>query len=334
MRNARLVLAVFAFASCGGDRSGILPNAVPSLTTHTSAPQHKSQVLFVVTQGSGPSAILEFPVTAKGNAAPALEIAGTKTQLDNPLRVALDSNGTIYAGTDNPSAIVLAFSPAAHGNVKPIHVLTGSATQLPEQLEGLYVDKKGAIWVSGWTRSSSATTGTVTAYEARASGNVAPFEGLAFGGGTIPLSIATDGAGKIFVGLNTGSILVYARGASGTTTKPLYTIGGSNTGLSSMPLDMVFDGRGRLIVATGRGVAAFARGAKGNARPVNAFATNGTPGGVAVDDAGDIYVADQTVSGWAIDVYAPNARGGKPHPLREISGVKTGFDDILGVAIR
>ena len=79
----------------------------------------------------------------------------------------------------------------------------------------------------------------------------------------------------------------------------------------------------------------YAAGAHGRARPIWAIYGDKTmlsdePCGVAIDDAGNVYVADCGAD--QIDVYAAGAHG-NVSPIQAIAGAQTGLASPSGVAV-
>ena len=153
----------------------------------------------------------------------------------------------------------------------------------------------------------------------------------------IPRGIALDGAGNIYVANEGNStITVYAAGASGRAT-PMVTIAGGNTGLSS-PSGIARDGAGNIYVInhaasfSGGSITVYAAGATGNATPVATIAGDNTglsfPVGIALDGAGNIYVANFSNS--TITVYAAGASGNAT-PMATITG--PGLNGPFGIAL-
>jgi len=125
-------------------------------------------------------------------------------------------------------------------------------------------------------------------------------------------------AGKLLYVANQAgnNILVFAAGASGNAT-PMATIAGGNTGLD-FPYGVAHDGAGN-IYATNSGssgvgsssITVYAAGANGDAAPIATIRGSNTglnfPLGIALDGAGDIYVANFGASN--ILIFAAGASG-------------------------
>ena len=111
------------------------------------------------------AAIFELPPTLSGVTR---SISGSLTTLNNPSALIIDQNANIIVG-DYASAtggIVDTFAPSATGNVKPMRVLAGSATQLSVPT-GLAIDSEGDLFVANLAKS-------LASFAPLASGNVAP----------------------------------------------------------------------------------------------------------------------------------------------------------------
>lgn len=181
--------------------------------------------------------------------------------------------------------------------------------------------------------------GSVLTFPANVSGSVTPSATLSLPAGFYPVSIMTDAYGQMYVGGdlavgNTGEVLVYAAGATGTAA-PLRTITG---GLSTLwsPNAMALDAAGQLYVAFGNipgGISVFAANANGAAAPLRVITGPATlldlgPDGLAVDASGTIYAIRQDPSGFLGGVLAFSSTAtGNAAPIRNISGSNTPFGE-------
>src|SRR5437870_1165950 len=139
-------------------------------------------------------------------------------------------------------------------------------------------------------------------------------------------------AGKLLYVANQAgnNILVFAAGASGNAT-PMATIAGGNTGLD-FPYGVAHDGAGN-IYATNSGssgvgsssITVYAAGANGDAAPIATIRGSNTglnfPLGIALDGAGDIYVANFGASNILIFVAVAS---GNVMPIATITVASTG----------
>jgi len=222
------------------------------------------------------------------------------------------------------------YAAGASGNATPTATIP-----VPGNPFGIALDGAGNIYVT------NISIDAIIIYAAGASGNATPPDTIGGPGNTagvrIPRGIALDGAGNIYVANEGNStITVYAAGASGRAT-PMVTIAGGNTGLSS-PSGIARDGAGNIYVInhaasfSGGSITVYAAGATGNATPVATIAGDNTglsfPVGIALDGAGNIYVANFSNS--TITVYAAGASGNAT-PMATITG--PGLNGPFGIAL-
>ena len=121
--------------------------------------------------GSGkftPPSITVYPRNASGDTPPIQVIQGTKTLLDWPTALFIDSErGELYVAND-PADSVLVFAADATGDAAPVRVLKGPKT-LIKNPTSVYVDaKNNEIWIANFGNH------TVTVYSRGAGGDVAP----------------------------------------------------------------------------------------------------------------------------------------------------------------
>jgi sugar lactone lactonase YvrE len=123
----------------------------------------------MVYQASG-AAVRAFPVTAAGNVPPSVLIEGPKTGLTSANGISFDGRGRIYVTENND---VRVFRPGAKGNAKPLAVIAGSNTQIPDtqygEATGLVVSKNGTIYVAVQNDGTS-----ILVFAPGSNGNVAP----------------------------------------------------------------------------------------------------------------------------------------------------------------
>jgi DNA-binding beta-propeller fold protein YncE len=109
---------------------------------------------------------------ADGDVVPVRVIEGSKTGLDLPMKIFVDSvHNEIFVANSGTSSI-LVFDRNAKGDVAPIRKIEGPATGLRKPV-GLYVDiKNDEVW------ATSPELHTSTVYRRTASGNAAPLRTL------------------------------------------------------------------------------------------------------------------------------------------------------------
>ena len=114
-----------------------------------------------------PNEILVFAPGANGNIPPSAIIGGGNTGFtgSNPIGLAFDTNGNLYASTINNE--ILVFAKGATGNATPIQTIGGANTQLVS-VRGVAVDGSGNIY------AANDGTSSVTVYAKGSNGNVAP----------------------------------------------------------------------------------------------------------------------------------------------------------------
>ncbi|MEO0478209.1 MAG: hypothetical protein AAF196_01885 [Planctomycetota bacterium] len=131
--------------------------------------------------------------------------------------------------TNRNGGSVLVFADSANGNVAPIRVISGGATQLiAGQINGLCLDTvNGELFVSQ-------SNGRILVFDAMANGNVAPLRvitGAATGlGFTASLAVDTVNDELYAVNLASNGFTVFPRTANGNVP-PLRTVVGPATGI-------------------------------------------------------------------------------------------------------
>lgn len=294
---------------------------------------------------------------AEGDAAPVRVITGPRTGLVNPTGLALDRRGRIYVTNDGVTedgvigaATVTVYAPDAAGDSAPIRTIVGRATKLSRPA-GIAVADDGTVYVVN-TDVPSDDQGSVTVYATDAAGETAPVRTIA-GPGTRLLSpegLVLDPTDTLYVAstLFRPRVTVYAPHADGEAA-PVRSLEGIDTDLEH-PRGLAIDGTGRLYVADARSasginaygpdlgaVRVYRAGARGNEAPLRTITGSATrlngPHGLALDRAGNIYVANLWGTGLgSVTVYGPGAAG-DARPLRMISGAATKLGSPTAVAL-
>ncbi len=204
--------------------------------------------IYVANDGSengGADAITVYPAGSNGNVVPSATIDGSKTGLDFPAGIALDSSGNIYVANDGSedggTDTVTVYPAGSNGNVAPSATVSGSNTGLDDP-QGIALDTSGNIYVTN-DGSSSGVADTVTLYPAGSTRNVAPSATVSGSNTGLdnPQGIALDASGNIYVA-NGGSdaptdypssndVTIYSAGSNGNVA-PSATIAGPTTELA------------------------------------------------------------------------------------------------------
>ena len=147
---------------------------------HGIAVDSKNKLLYVTSWGNvsdyrvagsgrfeAPS-ISAYPTTADGDTAPLRTIQGSKTQLDWPGAMSVDTDtGDLYVANDMGQSI-LVFRRGDQGDAAPVRVIKGAKTHLSYPA-GVFVDVKNKeVWASNLGNA------TATVYPVTAEGDVAP----------------------------------------------------------------------------------------------------------------------------------------------------------------
>jgi len=297
------------------------------------------------------------------NEAPIADIAGSKTRLDDPSGIALDSQGNIYVANSLGGPVVrhesydrgkvTVYPAGSNGNIAPIATISGAATGLSYPA-GIALDSSGNIYVANQltanTSSSLEDYPSITVYPAGSKGNASPIAVIAGNntGLNYPQGIALDSSRNLYaegyIEYIGDTINVYPAGSNGNVS-PSAVIAGSDTGLDG-PDGVALDSGGSLYVSNSYGgpvgggsVTVYPAGSSGDAVPIATITSSFTgidfASGIAVDSTGNIYVANEfgdagdngSITIYSAGSYATGA------PIATISGDNTGLSSPFGIAL-
>ncbi len=286
------------------------------------------------------------------NLIPSASISGGETGLTNPIGIALDAIGNIYVTDDgnagasppvSPSVFVVPALGSSSGplNEAPAASISGSETGMIYP-QGIALDSSANIYV--------ADSGAASVYVYSALGksvgplNESPIDSIS---GSItdlvsPVGIALDSSNTIYVADNgVNSVFVYAAGSNGNVAPSAASISTTTTTGLSSPQGIALNSIGNIYVADdgvfglGPGsVFVYAAGSNANAAPIASISGESTgletPGGIAFDSSGKIYVADSGAT--SVFVY-PEGSNGNVTPSATITGPDTELSYPFGIAV-
>ena len=296
--------------------------------------------------------ILIFPAGSNGNVAPSVTISGSNTGLSGPFGLSLDSAENIYVAELQGNDVRI-FSAAATGNATPTAIISGSNTGFTSPFD-LAVNSHGDIYVAeSGSIFSSANPADIRIFVAGNTGNTAPNTVIAGANTGLANSegIALDPASNIFASnaaggsSQRGSVTAYPAGSSGNAA-PSATITNPSTGIDR-PDYVALDSSGKIYVANNQNgptssVTVYPAGSNADVPPVATITCNGScvlgssasgltsPGGVAVDNTGNIYVTNENTN--VIAIFAAGSNGNLS-PAATISGSNTGMGNPTGIAL-
>ena len=210
---------------------------------------------------------------------------GTTTQVSTgtialhyPTSVALDGAGNLFIASNGDGLVV---EVTRNGNAS---VLDNGSLTLTNNF-AVAVDGGGNVYTTDLGSTQNSTAARIVEYPAAGTAQAFAITGVTL---SYPTGLAIDGSGTLWVADNTSIVAVKsstgAALASGTLSTPL-----------SAPVTLSVDGPGNLYIADGGNSRALILPAGsanlGSALPLN-MGSLGTPFGVAIAGAGDLYLSD------------------------------------------
>ncbi|MBW4039042.1 MAG: hypothetical protein HIU91_09245 [Acidobacteria bacterium] len=242
---------------------------------------------------------------------------------------------TPATGTTLASGSILELSTAATSSSSPVSTIASPSSTA---LEFLGIDALGDIYTSSQSSKSSA----INEYGAGSTGNAPTKRSIPFNsttGLTSASALSVSSGGDVYVSNGAGGIATFSATSTGSGAPQ------SNVSITSDagPQAMAIDASGNLYVATGSPVnniaiapvVVFAPGAAVPSRSIGGALTTmevGSPKGLAIDSAGNLYVSNVVAGVSSILVFGAGATGNTP-PLRQISGASTQLGCAGGVAL-
>jgi len=288
-----------------GSPTGIALDASGKIYVVNSAEYRNGRITVYPPLGTSTGILNEVPIAT---------IAGSKTLLENPTGMALDSQGNIYVTNELRFPIkqhesfdrgrLTVYPAGSSGNITPIATISGATTGLAFPV-GIALDSAGNIYVTNFytanTSSGLRFDASITVYAAGSKGNARPTAIIAGDNTNLgyPQGLALDSSRNLYV---TGDgIKVYPAGSNGDVS-PAATIVGADTGLAG-PIGIALDSGGSLYVLNSYGgttqhgsVTIYPAGSSGDTVPAATITSNFTgldfASGIAVDSTGNIYVAN------------------------------------------
>ncbi len=275
-----------------------------------------------VLNASGTS-LVSFPIGASGDVAPETSVSGNLTGLQSAGGLAISAAHELYVAT--PLAI-LVFAVGANGNVAPARTIAGSSA-LPstDSFASLAVAPDGTLFAASQATSAPQNP-KILVFAAGANGNVAPIRTIT---GASTAMQAVLSVSYFFTGIAvadaTQHVLFFGAMADGDVA-PKRTLN-DGTGVVT---GSCFNGVGALYLSRYESststVLSYIAGAMANATPLLAITGPTTKitatGGVATDEASNVYVTNADPNGAAVVVFDAAATGDVA-PIRTISGPTT-----------
>ncbi|MFD1827541.1 MULTISPECIES: hypothetical protein [Mumia] len=235
----------------------------------------------------GGGSVSVFAANANGDVPPLRHIAGAASGLSSPRHVAADSAGFTWVANSTATAAnrVLAFGPAADGNVAPDSKFDPGFVPF-----GIAIDKNNKVNVSD-------NVSTIKVFPLSATGTPAAERTITSTRLTNARGLAVDSVNRLWVANGGGdSVVAFSPGATGNAT-PARVIKGPKTQIQ-FATDVATDSSGRVYVADHQAhdIKVFAANANGDVAPIKTLggpaAALTLPAGVSIASNGTIVVSD------------------------------------------
>jgi len=232
--NATLFFGIESPGSLSGS-AGSLEQLIAGVAVAPQAvvPTQVSSTIYVTDRVA--ATIQEFPVNSGYIGPLSAAIIGSNTQLADPVTVAVDAAGNIYAANDEDSKILI-FPVGSNGNAQPA-TLGGSNTGITDT-GAVAIDHNGLIYVANHVSNS------IVVFPYGSTGNMFPVHTI-FGqqtGLSAPSGMTFDANNNLYVTGYTG-VLEFSAGATGNVA-PIASYIPNGDGAAS---ESAIDSNGRII---------------------------------------------------------------------------------------
>jgi hypothetical protein len=334
MKTLGLILTsalVLTSCSTAVPNASLAPQAAGRQSQRLATPAKALSPLILVADFSG-NAVLGYSLTANGNVAPTIDIAGSKTRLGHADNIALDSADRIYVSINDKTIGV--FNATSNGNVRPAHGIGGSNTQLSFPI-GVAVDSKGYLYVA------DCGYGNVKVFAPGAHGNVAPVRVIGLTTGCT-IEEAVDSNDNLYVTSGDNVISEFSSYANGNNpVKQIQEAEKSGgIGIRSIAIDSHSNIYAGNLLA--KDIRVYAPTASGPASPIRTITGSkthlGAPTGLSLDGSDTLYVTvcqycHQGSGQDSVLVFAPKAKG-NVKPRAVIAGTKTKLNAPTDLVVR
>lgn len=270
-------------ASAKNDAAPIqyITGSVTGLYTPVDVAVDPAGNIYVADRGQAagrPASVTVYAAGSTGNVAPIQTISGSNTLLQTPQGIALNPvNGDIYVANgpgrrNNLPVSITVYAPNANGNVAPLAMIKGDATQLNNPGH-LRLDAAGNVYVPNTGSSGPAS---ITVYAAGSSGNVAPIQTISGSRTQLfnTIALALDASSNVYAGNpyyqygQGDSVTVYSQGSTGNAA-PVGNVSGSNT-LITQPQGVALDTNGAIYISNmlSNEITVYSPGSNGNVAPI------------------------------------------------------------------
>jgi hypothetical protein len=260
-----------------------------------AVPAKPAQHIYVIDDTS--SDVFVFSAYANGNVAPAYRITNVGGNHSAPQGIAEDAKGYVYVTTiaaDGVTTSLLVFAPGAHGNAKPVRVITGPRTTLTNNSSDTGVGPDGSVYVNGVKNRLHSGAG-IAVFAPNEDGDAKPAR-LILGPNGGGAAVSSTGLVYATTALGTGN--ANALDVYGPTERghepPVATVEGQRARISTN-LTAV-DAQGDVYLCRNKAVIEFAPYQHGDVFPIrdvrgsNTGFTSLQP--IAIDGAANVFAAD------------------------------------------